>query len=146
MLETIEVNGRDYMRLDIAAEIVGYSVQYVEQLARGKWIEASYIQTMYYVDIDSLASFVSLVEADKKEALQAQSRHESAVSILGATNQNTSSADDAWIILSKTGIVTTCGLLVGLLTWTVLESSLQWQDLQSGIMASTGLLLDMWRP
>lgn len=143
MMERLEVHGRDYLQVAAAAEFVGYSEAYVEKLAREKWVDATSIQGKYYIDLQSLSSFVAASERDLYEQASQQERRQRAENILQDAKMTGASSEDAWVLFSKTGVVALCGLLVGLLGWTMIEEGVQLADLQAGLMASTGQLLEI---
>ena len=128
MEEQLVINGKQYVCVAVAAELVGYSTTYVEQLARGKWVEASSIHGQFYVDIDALVRFVSLSEQQKK------AEHESVVT--DRTNVVSMPDDGDWLMISKAGIVTTCGVLAGAVLWSLQSAGVTGADLVAGAVLS----------
>ncbi len=147
MGDALMINGREYLPVSIAADIVGYSEAYVTQLASGKWVDASCIQGAYYVDIDSLVRFISLSEEQQRETLEAQTLRERTTAALQQQKARQSAeVDTAWVILSKTGIVTISGLLVGLLTSVAIEEGLGGQEILYGAAEMVDLMAATFAP
>jgi len=139
----LEINGREYISVPVAAEIIGYSETYVAQLAKGKWVDASFIQNQYYVNIDSLVRFIGLLEESNQDVLTEQAEREQVAAAFSSPQQPT---DDSWVILGKSGLVVVSGLLVGILSWATLEAGLEATDILAGAAEVVGLMATVIEP
>ena len=125
----LEINGREYVPTTVAAEIIGYSDTYVLQLAQGKWVDASFIQDQYYVNLDSLVRFIKLLEENNDEILTEQADREQ---VAAALQKEADDVDNDWVILGKSGLVVVSGVLVGILAWTSYEAGLGAAEIIAG--------------
>ncbi len=143
MLESLDINGRTYITSEAASHEVGYQPSYIERLARGKWIDASFVQGQCFVDVASLMAFIAASEEEQASQLRAameRERIEATLSryeeILHATNDG----DGPWVVIGKVGVVTMCGLLVGLLSLSAVEAELTWREFSDGVVQTATVL------
>ena len=139
----LEINGREYIPVPVAAEIIGYSETYVSQLAQGKWVDASFIQNQYYVNLDSLVRFIGLLEESNQDVLTEQEEREK---VAAAFSKDTVDTDDGWVILGKSGLVVVSGLLVGILSWASYEAGVEAADIVAGAAEVAGLVATVVEP
>lgn len=128
MQTSLVINDREYIPLNVAADLVGRSETYIQQLAQGKWVNASCIQGYYYVDVDSLVRFIQMLE-EEESGLSSSETVE-----LKFSEDRT--LDAGWVILGKTGVVVLSGLLLGVLIYTVSENAITIAQLRDGLLAS----------
>lgn len=145
MLESLDINGRTYLTCDAAALEVGYPPAYIERLAKGKWIDASFVQGQCFVDMTSLAEFITASERDVYHQLKNASERERISAVLNAYEArvgNLKEAGHEWVTLGKLGVVTVCGLLVALLSVSAVEEELTWADVSEGVSHTATVLLE----
>lgn len=143
MLESLDINGKTYVPYTRAAEIVGFSPSYVLRLAQGKWIDSAVIQDVCLVCIDSLRAFVETDVTEAAERTRQALNRERAVLILKEYEANQSAtreAHDPWVIIGQAGVVTFCGLMLGLLGLRATEAGLSWQLMGSGALEAAAIL------
>ncbi len=143
MLESLDINGRTYLTCDAAAAEVGYPPAYIERLARGKWIDASFVQGQCFVDMTSLAAFIASSEQDVYHQLKNASERERISAVLNAYEArvgNLREPSNEWVTVGKLGVVTVCGLLVALLSVSAVQEELTWADVSEGVSNTAAVI------
>ena len=66
MMSNLEINGKKLHSIKYASEQTGYSRDYITRLARDEKIVASQIGRKWFVDLDSLSSYASVMVLEQK--------------------------------------------------------------------------------
>ncbi len=143
MLESLDINGRIYVACDRAALTVGYQASYIERLARGKWIDASFVQGQCFVDIASLERFIAASEADATEQLREAAVRERAETAWREYEMKTGQLREpqhVWFVVGQVGVVTMCGCLVAILSFAMLQAEVTWADVGDGLSQTASVL------
>ncbi len=142
MLESLDINGRMYLACDRAAHEVGYRASYIERLARGKWIDASFVHGQCFVDLASLEAFVATSLEDTALRLRDAAERERAEAAWLAYELRTRALPEpqrAWLVVGQVGVVTACGLLLSILTFSAVQADMTWDDITAGITQSASV-------
>jgi hypothetical protein len=143
MLESLDINGRTYIPCETAALEVGYAAAYIERLARGKWIDASFVQGQCFVEVGSLMHFIAATEAEAGDQLQAAQRRLQAEEVLVAYEEKMNQLPvptESWMVIGQVGVVTMCGVLLGFLSLGAIEAELTWQEFSDGVSQTASVL------
>lgn len=143
MLESLDINGRVYLACDRAALEVGYAASYIERLARGKWIDASFVHGQCFVDLASLEAFITASTLDQTEQLRSAAERERAEAAWLAYELRTRALPEpqqAWFIAGQVGVITMCGLLLSLLTFSAVQAEITWDEIATGVSQSASVL------
>ena len=143
MLESLDINGRTYISCAAASLEVGFAENYIKRLALGKWIDASFVQGQCFVDVTSLLSFMAATENDLSKQLLDESERERVEAILKQYEEKVhrlSEPTKSWLVIGQVGVVTMCGLLVGILSLSAVEAELTWKEFSAGV-SQTALVL-----
>lgn len=143
MLESLDINGRVYLACDRAALEVGYAASYIERLARGKWIDASFVHGQCFVDLASLEAFITASTLDQTEQLRSAAERERAEAAWLAYELRTRALPEpqqAWFVAGQVGVVAMCGLLLSLLTFSAVQAEITWDDIATGVSQSASVL------
>jgi hypothetical protein len=143
MLESLDINGRLYVASDRAALAVGYQVSYIERLARGKWIDASFVQGQCFVDIASLERFIAASEADVTAQLREAAIRERAEHAWREYEVRTGHLREparVWFVVGQVGVITMCGCLVAVLSFAALQAEVTWADVGDGLSQTASVL------
>ena len=139
MLETLDINGKVYQPSDQAAVLVNEPAVYVEQLAREKWIDASFVHGRCFVDIESLVRFLSTERAERAVWHELLTTHAAAPDG-DTTHIATVSATPVQITLAKASAVFLCAGLFGIVSWTMVHEQVTLAALRTGASAMVGLV------
>lgn len=143
MLESLTINGRTYVPADTAAAEVGYAASYIERLARGKWIDASFVHDRCFVDIDSVRAFITSSESDVVTQTSYAALREKTETMLHLYELRTGEVPaptHVWFMIGQVGVITACGLLVGVLSFSALRAELTIQDFAHGLGETASVL------
>ncbi len=143
MLESLDINGRLYVASDRAALVVGYHVSYVERLARGKWIDASFVQGQCFVDIASLQAFIAASEHDATMQLRNVALRERAETAWREYEERTGQLREpaqAWFVVGQVGIVTMCGCILAIVSFAAFQAEVTWADIGDGLSQTASVL------
>lgn len=136
MLESLDINGRVYVASDRAALTVGYNANYIERLARGKWIDASFVQGQCFVDIASLEAFIAASTEDSAHQLYDSLRRERAEDAWREYERRTGQLREptrALFVIGQVGVVTVCGCLLAIISFAALQAEVTWADIGDGL-------------
>jgi hypothetical protein len=143
MLESLDINGRTYIPSGTASLEVGYTEDFIERLARGKWIDASFVQGKCFVDVASLMGFIAATERDAGDQLIAVAKRERVETILAQYDEKMHrlpGPSESWLVIGQVGVVTMCGLLMGLLSLSAVEANLTWKEFSDGVSQTASVL------
>jgi hypothetical protein len=135
MSQTLRINGKEYVPSNILAAENGYSSDYVGRLAREEKILATLIGRQWFVEPESLKSFLHQVAVEKeirKEELRRQRKVEQ------ATHQRERKAAHLHVVkevsaLASAAAVFACLLFSGALVHVATSEGLAASDLQEGM-------------
>lgn len=143
MLESLDINGRLYVASDRAALLVGYQASYIERLARGKWIDASFVQGQCFVDIASLQAFIAASESDATLQLRDAALRERAEAAFRDYERRTGQLRqpaEAWFVIGQVGVVTMCGCILAIVSFAALQAEVTWADIGDGLSQTASVL------
>ncbi len=142
MLETLDINGRIYVSSEKAAHDVGFDERYILRLAKGKWVDASFVQGQCFVNIASLETFLASGEAEVTKRLREVAAREAAEAVWLAHEARVAAGKPmpTYIILGKAGVIVACGILIAVLGLAAQEAGIELADVAGGIAQTAGLI------
>jgi hypothetical protein len=148
MSQHLSVNGKVYLPSNELAATFGYSSDYLGKLARDEKILGTLIGRQWFIEPESLKTFLLKTEIQKKirkEELSIQRKAEhlahqkELVQKIEATSQSS-------MAFAQAAVIVFCGLLVGTLGWAGAEQGLQPGDLAMGAKESAALIAEAVLP
>lgn len=136
MESSLFINDREYISVSMAADLVGHSEAYINQLIQGKWVAASYVHGRHYVDVEALVRFMRMLEEEQA--------HDKTVNANKDEKIETAGIESSWLMISKTGVVVLTGLLLGVIIWTMQNGDVTLAALRESLMASTAMLMQIF--
>jgi hypothetical protein len=142
MTQSLIINTKEYIQSNVLALRCGYSSDYIGKLAREEKILGTQIGRQWFIEPESLNTFLLQTEIAKKiraEELRKQRKAEH-----GVHRQNNRGGQGAFIsefeALSQAVIIVACGLLVGSLGWTVSSERLGAHELHVGLQETISFM------
>lgn len=132
-----------------AAQLFSYSADYVSRLAREGKVLAEQRNRQWFVSTDSLKMF-ALQQADEQRARQRELREQrlreyaQTQRVASTVAVNALPKTQALSAALAAGVVATCLLLLGALSWTVIEEDLQVAQLSTGAQTVLAELRDVF--
>lgn len=144
MLESLDINGRIYVSSEKAAHDVGFDERYILRLARGKWVDASFVQGQCFVNVASLEAFLQSGEAEVTKRLREAAAREAAEAVWVAHEARVAAGKPmpTYIILGKAGVIVACSLLVGTLGLAAVDAGVELADIGAGVAQTAALIGD----
>lgn len=143
MAQTFSVNGKEYLPSNLLAGDFGYSTDYIARLAREEKILGTQVGRQWFVERESLKTFLHKVNIQKeirKEELRLERKAEQVTTAKLIQNSSESKLPDSRIALAQSFAVVLCGVLVGSLGWTMVVSELSLGELTEGSKESLALI------
>ncbi|MCB9816273.1 hypothetical protein H6786_02645 [Candidatus Nomurabacteria bacterium] len=116
MSSALEIDGKQLYPIKDIADLVTYSRDYITRLAREQKIVATYVGRQWYVDLNSLKSYVDTINAEqeiRKKQLRLERKRERELRAV-AEQQNTLQLKRVQSLHARSLSVATFVLLVGL--------------------------------
>lgn len=141
MSQHLSVNGKEYIPSNELASTFGYSSDYIGKLARDEKILGTLIGRQWFVEPESLKTFLLKTEVEKKirkEELSLQRKAEHLAHQKGLALESSSSLGS--VALAQALVIISCGFLLGGLGWVSTEAGLKPADLAYGATESLALI------
>lgn len=118
MSPALEIDGKSLYPIKDAAKLVSYSRDYITRLAREKKITAAHVGRQWFVDLDSLKSYVetsTLENEIRKKQLSAERKHEGQIRKV-VEQQRTLHLNKAKSVHTRAVVTASLVLMFGLVT------------------------------
>ena len=142
MYEALDINGKLYQPSEQVALLVGEPIVYIEQLAREKWVDASFVNGRCFVEVESLVRFLANERVDQVGFASVTASQAHYVDVLQTyrTHEAARVPNPFWITFAKTAAVVMCAGLFGFLSWVAVSEKVEFAALQSGVSAMVGMV------
>ncbi len=147
MTQSLHINGKQYVPSNVLASQCGYSHDYIGKLAREEKILGTQVGRQWFIEPESLKTFLAQIEIQKKIRKEELSRrrkieHESHQKKATAGHQST----PEFLAAAQTLVLLICGGLVGTLSWVAVHDGIGVSDLSYGATHNIAVIADATLP
>lgn len=142
MSQQLRVNGKQYLQSNELASTFGYSADYLGKLAREEKILGTQIGRQWFIEPESLKTFLHKTEIQKQIRKEELSLKRKAEHLSHQQNSvmKVESRELGAVALAQALAVVMCGGLIGILGFASLEAGLQVADVRAGASESLALI------